>query len=389
MQRETGNKAFREKKQLTRDGRYSPNQSVFFVLMVLLVLMPFLGPNFAHPVHNIQNNSLKNIYNALTAPIITASERTPLASFIPALRRAFIRIAGLTKRSEWDTFFYRQEAYDSIVASFYAATDDSMYHEGFSPFPTILSCPLAGYTSREDSRPHDTNERSRATPLAIRHTAHSPLKLFFFGDSQMHSLASGMVRALGDDKTIKVQELSVPSSGFLRSDYYNWPKKLSDLFTGQKTGEYFDAAALFLGMNDYQDMWTSGGIVLTAGTPEWEDVYRKMVKQHINVVLASVPRLYWFGLPIVRSRSYNQKLQYLNRIHASIAEEYDAQKVVRISLKQLVEPSGQVYVNAIRQEGSGWIPFMQSDGIHYTIEGGEYLMRHFIIRLRHDYNTDP
>ena len=37
------------------------------------------------------------------------------------------------------------------------------------------------------------------------------------------------------------------------------------------------------------------------------------------------------------------------------------------------------------QEEKRRLPFMQSDGIHYTIEGGEYLMKKFLARLRHDY----
>ena len=138
-------------------------------------------------------------------------------------------------------------------------------------------------------------------------------------------------------------------------------------------------------MNDYQDMWTTGGIILTAGSPEWEEVYRKMVKVHLDTALASVPRLYWLGLPVVRSAAYNEKMQYLNAVHDSVAEEYDSKKLVRISLKGLVEQYGTGYIGAIKPEGSAWIPLIQGDGIHYTVEGGEYLMKHFIDRLHRDY----
>ena len=201
----------------------------------------------------------------------------------------------------------------------------------------------------------------------------------------MRSIAAGMTRALGSDTSIAVRELSVPSSGFLRSDYYNWPQKLEAIFADQKDGERFDAAVIFLGMNDYQNMWTTGSIILTAGSPEWEEVYRKMVKVHLDTALASVPRLYWLGLPVVRSAAYNEKMQYLNAVHDSVAEEYDSKKLVRISLKGLVEQYGTGYIGAIKPEGSAWIPLIQGDGIHYTVEGGEYLMKHFIDRLHRDY----
>lgn len=363
-----------QRKKSVHDGLYSPNQSIFFVVMVLLFLIPFLGSRLAHPAQNLKNIFLKNIYSALTAPLVDISKRTPLVACIPTLREAFIHTAGLTEQGEWDTFFYHQEAYDSEVATFYAETGESSYSEGCHPFPDrLVRGPLA------------ENVLSTASHLSIEHPVHLPLKLFLFGDSQMHSLAAGMLRALGSDKTIKVQELSVPSSGFLRSDYYNWPKKLATLFASQKSTEHFDAAVIFLGMNDYQDMWTTDGIILMAGTPEWENVYRKMVKKHLNIVLQSVPRLYWFSLPTVRNSSYNQKLQYLNSVHASIAEEYDSKRVVKISLRRFVEHYEKSYIEAIRAGDGSWVPFMQSDGIHYTIEGGEYLMKCFIDQLHRDY----
>lgn len=365
-----------------RNGRYSPNQCFFFVVLTLLILIPFLGQRLAHPVQNIKRASLKNIYSALTAPIVSVTESSPVAAVIPVLRNVFIRTARLTERGEWDTFFYRQGVYDSEVAAFYAVTGEQGYTETIPGFSDTLNeregipAELIGQVSKETLR---------NVALTVRYSARMPLRLFFFGDSQMRSIAAGMTRALGSDTSIAVRELSVPSSGFLRSDYYNWPQKLEAVFADQKDGERFDAAVIFLGMNDYQDMWTTGGIILTAGSPEWEEVYRKMVKVHLDTALASVPRLYWLGLPVVRSAAYNEKMQYLNAVHDSVAEEYDSKKLVRISLKGLVEQYGTGYIGAIKPEGSAWIPLIQGDGIHYTVEGGEYLMKHFIDRLHRDY----
>lgn len=364
-----------------RNGRYSPNQCFFFVVLTLLILIPFLGQRLAHPVQNIKRVSLKNIYSALTAPIVSVTESSPVAAVIPVLRNVFIRTAGLAERGEWDTFFYRQGVYDSEVAAFYAVTGEQGYTETIPGFSDNLGgsglpAELVGQVSKA---------MLRNVALTVRYSARMPLRLFFFGDSQMRSIAAGMTRALGSDTSIAVRELSVPSSGFLRSDYYNWPQKLEAVFAAQKDGERFDAAVAFLGMNDYQDMWTTGGIILTAGSPEWEEVYRKMVKVHLDTALASVPRLYWLGLPVVRSAAYNEKMQYLNAVHDSVAEEYDSKKLVRISLKGLVEQYGTGYIGAIKPEGSAWIPLIQGDGIHYTVEGGEYLMKHFIDRLHRDY----
>lgn len=365
-----------------RKGFYSPNQCIFFVSIMLTLLIPFLGQRLDYPLQGITSPALKNIYRALTAPVVSATEYTPAAALIPLLRTSFIRSAGLQDRCEWDTFFYWQARYDDEVAAFYAMAGGRDAGESLSGFSDNLT---GSGTLPMELFGQLSQEKLRNVALPVTHSARLPLRIFFFGDSQMRSIAAGMTRALGSDTSIVVDELSVPSSGFLRSDYYNWPEKLESLFSAQKDGSRFDAAVIFLGMNDYQDMWTTGGIILTAGTPEWEEVYRKMVKAHLDIVLQSVPRVYWLGLPAVRRADYNEKMQYLDTVHRSIAEEYSAQKLIKVSLKDCVSQYGTGYIGAIQPKGAARIPLMQSDGIHYTIEGGEYLMKQFIGQLHRDY----
>lgn len=364
-----------------RRGVYSPNQCIFFTVITLVILVPFLGKRIEHLIQEIKEPSLKNIYTALAAPVVSVTEAAPAAAVIPVLRTAFIRTACLRNRSEWDTFFYRQAAYDRDVSAFYALSGEQTRAGDLGGFSDDLS----GNGLPEELLGHISQQTLRNVALPVTHSAQSPLRIFFFGDSQMHSIAAGMTRALGADTSITVESLSVHSSGFLRSDYYNWPQKLETIFAAQKDKERFDAAVIFLGMNDYQDMWTSGGIILTAGTPEWEEVYRKMVKAHLDIVLRAVPRLYWFGLPAVRRTDYNEKIAYLDTVHRSIAEEYDPKRLIKVSLKDFTREAGTGYIGALRLDDNSWIPFMQSDGIHYTIEGGEYLMKKFIAQLHRDY----
>ncbi|MEL3906676.1 MAG: DUF459 domain-containing protein [Treponema sp.] len=376
----------REQERSTRQGRYSPNQCIFFVVLVLIILLPFLGKRIGRPAQSIKNLYLKNIYSALVQPVIAFTEYFPLASIIPAVRAGFITAAGLGERGEWDSFFYNGEAYGED-ADFLWAFDGS----GVYPSNTdVLSDEGAGEaegTVPAELKKHISQELLRNVAVSIPRSPRYPLRMFFFGDSQMHGIASGMKRALGSDTSITVEELSVHSSGFLRSDYYNWPQKLESCFAQQTSGTHFDAAVLFLGMNDYQDMIAAGSI-LYAGTPEWEEVYRRMVKKHIDIVLRSVPRLYWFGLPVVRKSAYNEKIQYLDSVHRSIAAEYDSKRLIKVALQDFTAEYGNDYVGAVKGEDGLWRTFMQSDGIHYTVEGGEYLMKKFIMQLHRDYEFE-
>ncbi len=359
-----------------QNGQYTPNRCIAFVLITLVLLLPFLGKRIGYPAQTIENHSLKNIYRALTEPFIKQTEHLPAAALIPVLRRSFLHIAGLEKRSEWDSFFYRFDETGQFGMS-----DAEFSFDGLSN--AAIGLDEDGGLPLELQRGFSP-QLLRNVAAPIPYSSRRPLRLFFFGDSQMHSLAAGMTRALGSDKAVSVQELSVHSSGFLRSDYYNWPQKLEALFGSQKEEDYFDAAVLIMGMNDYQNVWTEQDGLYAAGTPEWEELYRKKVKLHLDIVLKFVPRLYWLGLPTVRKAEYNEKVEYMDRIHCSIAEEYETQQLVKISLKNFVSEYGAAYVNFVQEEKRR-LPFMQSDGIHYTIEGGEYLMKKFLARLRHDY----
>lgn len=363
-----------------RKGYYSPNQCLFFVVLALVLLIPFLGKRLSHPAQRINNLSVKNIYLSLVQPLIELTEYFPAAGLIPAARTVFIQAAGLEKRGEWDSFFYHGQQFDIDSERLFAFDDAQNYARSLDGY--------AGGGLPAELHGQISPQLLRNVALPIPRSSRYPLRMFFFGDSQMHGIASGMLRALGTDTSITVQELSVHSSGFLRSDYYNWPQKLETLFSEQKEKQGFDAAALILGMNDYQDMWTSSGTILYAGTPEWEEVYCRMVKTHLDIVLRSVPRVYWFGLPVVRKSTYNERIRYLDSLHCAIAEEYDNRCLIKVSLKAFVAEYGTDYVGTVQAENGTRFALMQGDGIHYTIEGGEFLMKKFIAQLHQDYEFE-
>ncbi|MGP1593908.1 MAG: DUF459 domain-containing protein [Treponema sp.] len=376
----------------TVPGNCTPNRVLLFVLFVIIGLIPFLGNRIVHPAHSIQNHSLRNIYTALAEPLAAAGMQFPTSVIIPALRTAFLQHSGLVHEAAWDSFFYTAAGDPSAEIDTTALQAEQSYrNEGaFGEIGITAPVYAGGVAEHRSVGTISVSEKQQKLPYYVEQkiipfSAEHPLRLLFFGDSQMHFIASGMKRALGADPRIVIEEISIHSSGFLRSDYYNWPKKLEAVLAGTEQQKPFHAAVMILGMNDYQDTITEKGVVLYAGSPEWENFYRTKMHRHIAAVLHSVPRLYWLGLPAVRSAEYDEKIQYLDSLQSKTAEEYSSNSVIRVSLQDFVRKYGSGYVNTIHLDDKTVLPLMQSDGIHYSIPGSEYLMQQFLTMLFDNY----
>ncbi|UZV86435.1 DUF459 domain-containing protein, partial [Treponema pallidum] len=57
-----------------------------------------------------------------------------------------------------------------------------------------------------------------------------------------------------------------------------------------------------------------------------------------------------------------------------VVAQYDPQRVRYYSLKPIVPGVHGTYASAIRDTHGRWVHVMHKDGIHYTIEGGAYVM---------------
>jgi len=121
------------------------------------------------------------------------------------------------------------------------------------------------------------------------------LRILMIGDSQMHSIAAGFLRLTGQNSSIRVKEISVHSSGFIRSDYYNWPKKLKNVFE-ESQNEPYDIAVIFLGMNDYQNFYADNGKVLVKVSGDSDNLFR-ITSQPIDMS-ASPGKLVMLGVAV-------------------------------------------------------------------------------------------
>ncbi|MGP1455628.1 MAG: DUF459 domain-containing protein [Treponema sp.] len=372
----------RKKHQLKSRGYYSANYCIVFAFLLFMAIAPFLGEQLFIPLYLISNHTASKLYRTLAEPIVRFGKETQTAAFTQKARKLFLYYTGLGSKHEWDRFFYTElldteddEALPSAHTYTANPADQNQTHKGA---PDLNNVPIEG---KKAKRAYHTEQ------LFIPYSATHPLRVLFFGDSQVYTLAAGMHRALQDDTRITIEQISVHSSGFLRSDYYNWPKKLEQVFKSKSDDQAFHAAVMLLGMNDHQSVRDKKNIY-TVETEDWEALYTEKVKQHIDLVLTYVPRIYWLSVPSVRNQKYNEGLRYLDALYDRIAQTYDPELVVRVALHDFTAEYGTEYIETIKVNNT-WEPFMQNDGIHYTLAGSEYLMRKFLAAyLQEDYLFD-
>ena len=231
-------------------------------------------------------------------------------------------------------------------------------------------------------------EQAEAPKKVYTYNTERPLRILMIGDSQMHSIAAGFLRLTGQNSSIRVKEISVHSSGFIRGDYYNWPKKLKNVFE-ESQNEPYDIAVIFLGMNDYQNFYADNGKVLVKETEDWESAYRDKIITHLDVLFANTKKVYWLGMPVVRDKIYNAQLLYIEDLQKKIASEYSSIILNKFSLSSIAPGEGVPYTDTLKTAEGKKIRLMKDDGHHYTVSGGEYIMQPFLELLYKDWDLEP
>lgn len=422
---------------------YSANKALLFFLLCIFFFMLLLGKSLESFSHKIKNPYAAEVFNAAVKPVSELSQKLKLDNPIPSARTFFLRYAGLEGLSDWDSFYYLENTGEPIKnradkkSSIDNLADDLERTREALPHTDSLSEDTAAArkmveeleaklenmntvldrlkdieqariaelekirltqkmleSKKEDiseaavkEEESDVEQAEEPKKVYIYNTE-KPLRILMIGDSQMRSIAAGFLRLTGQNSSIRVKEISVHSSGFIRSDYYNWPKKLKNVFEESKN-EPYDIAVIFLGMNDYQNFYADNGKVLVKETEDWESAYRDKIKTHLDILSANTKKVYWLGMPIVRNKIYNAQLLYIEDLHKKIALEYSETMLQKISLSSIVPGDGVPYSDTVKTSDGKKISLMKDDGHHYTVSGGEYVMKPFLELLYKDWDLEP
>ncbi|MDA7947129.1 MAG: DUF459 domain-containing protein [Hyphomicrobiaceae bacterium] len=205
-------------------------------------------------------------------------------------------------------------------------------------------------------------------------------RVYVFGDSLGDGLWAGLYRAFGPEQNIDVVKKSRVSTGFVRTDYFDWNKRLTRILAAEKV----HIAVVMVGANDVQPIRVKNKKKRTwhkIGTAEWREVYSQRIDQFIKSLKGSKAAVYWVGLPIMRSAKYNNHMQIMNEIFRERAF-INGVKFVD-TWNGFADQFGRY--SAFGPDLSGQVGRLRAgDGVHFTIRGYRKLA-HFVEReIRRD-----
>lgn len=203
-------------------------------------------------------------------------------------------------------------------------------------------------------------------------------RVVVLGDSLGDGLWSGLYRAFEDDATLEFMQRAKPSTGFARTDAYDWNAELADFLKK----ETYQIAVVMFGGNDAQAI-RSGKNWLKVGSEGWEEIYGQRVEAFIKKLRAANIAVYWVGLPIMRSPGQNTDAEAMNEVFREKAFINGAKFID--TWNGFSDEAGRY--SAYGPDMTGQVKRLRADdGVHFTMRG--YLkLAHFVEKeLRRDLN---
>ena len=193
------------------------------------------------------------------------------------------------------------------------------------------------------------------------------------GDSISTEVALGLARIAGETKLLAVERDSRPSTGLTRPDFFNWPDHVARDVAPVDGSPDPDVAVIMFGGNDDQNMpaW-NGRPVTKAGTPEWQDEYRRRVGDTMDLLKSKDDDRWviWGGIPVTAPDAMPHTEQ-MNYIYATEAAKRPWVKF--LDSWAFFTGSNDSYAAALPNAAGKSHELRLKDGIHLTVAGGTRL----------------
>jgi uncharacterized protein len=202
-------------------------------------------------------------------------------------------------------------------------------------------------------------------------------RVVVLGDALGEGLWTGLYRAFEDDATIEFIQKSKPSTGFARTDTFDWNNELAALL---KKDNYQIAVVMF---GAEAQPVRSGKDWLKVGSDGWREIYGQRVETFIKKLRAANIAVYWVGLPIMRSPGQSADAEAMNDLFREKAFINGAKFID--TWNGFTDESGRY--SAYGPDMTGQVKRLRSDdGVLFTARGYVKLA-HFVEKeLRRDLN---
>lgn len=220
----------------------------------------------------------------------------------------------------------------------------------------------------------DATQSTTATVSALEKKTH--YNVVVLGDSLGDGVWAGLYHALRKDKRFSVIRKSKVATGFVRHDYYDWNEVVREIAADTT----IDIAVVIMGTNDRQTI-VKDGARYALFDPKWRKVYNARVDDFTETLKATGARVYWVGLPVMRSSTFERDMETFSDIFKTRAM---ANGVVYLPTHDLLADEKGSYV-AYGLDKAGRKRLLRAeDGIHFTMAGYEQLVEPIARAIKHD-----
>lgn len=201
------------------------------------------------------------------------------------------------------------------------------------------------------------------------------------GDSLARGLWHGLYTTYRRTRDVEVVREAKSATGLVRDDEYDWFARANDVVRGEK----IDVAVVLIGGNDRQDIRDGRQRHERMGEA-WQEAYAKRVSRFMQTFTERGIKIYWVGLPTVRSGRMERDYAVMNRIFQSEAARHGATFIDIFS--EFRDARGRYQAHGPDLDGRTR-QIRDNDGLHFTTPGYLVLASIVAARIAEDRPSGP
>lgn len=236
---------------------------------------------------------------------------------------------------------------------------------GRSPAQPEASPPPTSVPATPPSTPTTAATTSTTVAEAQRRTVtqQDPLVMYIGGDSMVGQFGPMLDNRAARSGMVESEVVFDFESGLSRPDFVDWPQRLREVSEEMDP----DVFVLYFGGNDAQAIYMPDGPWIEYGTEDWDQEYRRRVDEVMTLLEEGGHWVYWMGMPIVRSETFQERVRSMNEIYETQAGEHP--RVTFVETWSVFEGPDGGYSEYLTNAEGDLVDMRLDDGVHYTTAG--------------------
>ena len=185
-----------------------------------------------------------------------------------------------------------------------------------------------------------------------------PLRLWVGGDSLAGSLGPALGTIAGATGVVQPYFDSRVSSGLADPGFFDWPDHAATEMTRLDP----EVVVFIIGTNDW-----------TAVSGDWKPDYTAKVDAMMKTLVGSGRTVYWLGGPTIKDEKTDAGVVEVNAVAQDVAKSHP--KVHYVDTYKLFSDTDGTFAYDLPDEDGTTVTMRAGDGIHFTMDGADYLAR--------------